>query len=146
MREDNIDNKILDLQNDFFEKCDKITMLLPKQTDYIQNKKNNITEAIKNLLSVNQDLNSILAINEIENLCHQGMNILKYIFENIIDQKNNDQVNRFYELLNELKRIYKLPTKTNDEIQKKYNVINDLINQIEAFQNEISCKTLYKKY
>lgn len=146
MGEDNIDNKILDLQNDFFEKCDKITILLPKQADNIQDKKNNITEAIKNLLSVNQNLNNILAINEIENICHQGMNKLKYIYDNIIDQKNNEQLTRFNELLNELKKMYKLPTNTNEEIQNKYNIINELINKIEAFQNEISCKTLYKKY
>lgn len=146
MGEDNIDKQILNIQNDFFEKCNTIETLLPKKQDKVKKSKDNITEAIKILLSTNQDLRCLLLINDINNVSNQGMHKLKHIYDNIIDQKNDEQLTRFYELLNELKKMYKLPTNTNEEIQNKYNIINDLINKIEAFQDEMSCKTLYKKY
>ena len=146
MGEDNIDKQILNIQNDFFEKCNTIETLLPKKQDKVKKSKDNITEAIKILLSTNQDLRCLLLINDINNVSNQGMHKLKHIYDNIIDKKNDEQLTRFYELLNELKKMYKLPTNTNEEIQNKYNIINDLINKIEAFQDEMSCKTLYKKY
>ena len=73
------------------------------------------------------------------------MKQLKHIYENIIDKNNKDQVSRLNQLLNELKMIYKRIANTSEEIQNKLNDINQIMEKIEAFQNEISCKTLYKK-
>ena len=104
MGEDNIDKQILNIQNDFFEKCNTIETLLPKKQDKVKKSKDNITEAIKILLSTNQDLRCLLLINDINNVSNQGMHKLKHIYDNIIDKKNDEQLTRFYELLNELKK------------------------------------------
>ena len=73
------------------------------------------------------------------------MKKLKYIYEHILDKNNQEQRKRLDLLLNELKRLFKTPATTFEEIQTKLNNIETILNRIDDFQNELSCKILYKK-
>ena len=124
---------------------DKINSLFPKLESQTHQSKDEIIYAFSIIKRINTEFDNLLLINTIENQSNLGMKQLKHIYENIIDKNNKDQVSRLNQLLNELKMIYKRIANTSEEIQNKLNDINQIMEKIEAFQNEISCKTLYKK-
>ena len=132
------------ITNPLFEKCKRVESLpgLESQARKIQD---DITYAIKVITECNIELDHILTLNQINNLSNQGMKKLEYIYNNILDQKNLEQTKRLNDLVNELKKLYRIPAKSIEELQLNLKKIQDLINQIEDFQNELSCKTLYKK-
>lgn len=133
------------LEKELISKCDKINSLFPKLESQTLQSKDEIVYAFSIIKRINTEFDNLLLINIIENQSNQGMKQLKQIYENIIDQNNKNQVSRLNELLNGLKKIYKRIANTSEEIQKKLSDINEIMEKIDSFQNEISCKTLYKK-
>ena len=145
MGKEDLDKNITDLQNNLIEKCTKVQALFPNTEGQIREYTDNISYAINMLVTVNKNSDSILFINQINNYSHEGMKKLKYIYEHILDKNNQEQRKRLDLLLNELKRLFKTPATTFEEIQTKLNNIETILNRIDDFQNELSCKILYKK-
>lgn len=145
MKEDNLDNIITSLHSDLNKKCDRVTNIFPNLEIKNENSKNDITYAINLLRAINDELDNVIFLHEIEIFSKQGMKKLEYIFNNIIDKSNKVQRNKLEELLKKLKTIYKIPAVSLKEMEEKLNGIQNILNQIDDFQNELSCKTLYKK-
>ncbi len=142
-------NKSIDnIQNELISKCDFINKWFPNLESQIEVSKNNINYTIKMLIDTNNEIDNLFiinAINIIKDKCNIGMKKLESIYKNNLNINNNKQNEKFFYLYNELKKLFKLPTKTFEEIQTKLHNIDTLLNQIDDFQNEISGKKLYKK-